>query len=234
MLDYIWFNDKSPLLNQLPEHFNSAAFILHPFPQMPLGWQASKRKYLHEHIYPTDEELLSQGIPVSWETVKQGTGMATLEEVALALMTSIGALREKYAREDLAERLNSFLNKDLFYPDEDITSMFIVERLLNVLRSKGAKNLNFSDPINDKKGTLDISTISPQVLRGITWNEIIVTDENQDFAFMNFYDSFTTILMAKDDNIEKIVESLNSEAIICDEKTYINWYLVELLRKRKS
>jgi hypothetical protein len=41
---------------------------------------------------------------------------------------------------------------------------------------------------------------------------------------MNVYDSFITIIMAKDDNINFIVNSMNFEALLCDKNTYINWY----------
>ncbi|GMB75753.1 hypothetical protein BCER1_21540 [Bacillus cereus] len=39
MLDYIWLDDKSPILEQLPRNFKSAAILLHPFIQMPLEWE---------------------------------------------------------------------------------------------------------------------------------------------------------------------------------------------------
>lgn len=44
LLDYIWLDDKSPILEQLPSTFKSAAILLHPFVQMPLGWEKSVRK----------------------------------------------------------------------------------------------------------------------------------------------------------------------------------------------
>ena len=44
LLDYIWLDDKSPILEQLPRNFKSAAILLHPFIQMPLGWEKSVRK----------------------------------------------------------------------------------------------------------------------------------------------------------------------------------------------
>ena len=43
MLDYIWLDDKSPILSQLPNNFKSAAILLHPFIQMPFGWGKNKR-----------------------------------------------------------------------------------------------------------------------------------------------------------------------------------------------
>ena len=65
--------------------------------------------------------------------------------------------------------------------------------------------------------SLEIANLSP--------NESIITDENMDFAFMGIYDSFVTLLLAKDANIEDTIKSLNLEALICDKQTYLNWFI---------
>lgn len=224
MLDYIWLDDKSPIVKQIPRNFKSAAILLHPFIQMPLGWEQNKRKNEYEHIYPTDEEILLSGKPVSWETMIHQSGLKNLEELAIALKTSIGALRGKYAREDLAEKLNSSIKSDLYYPYEDYPTVFLITDLLNVLSSKGATQLSYSDPLLDKSGVLEIKNINPLEACELSLNELMITDENMDFAFMNVFDSFITIIMVKDDNINDIVKSMNWEAIVCDKNTYVNWY----------
>ncbi|MCU4989208.1 DUF2711 domain-containing protein [Bacillus cereus] len=35
---------------------------------------------------------------------------------------------------------------------------------------------------------------------------------------MSMYESFTTLLLVKDENIEYIVQSMNVEAVICNKK----------------
>ncbi|MEH7096045.1 DUF2711 family protein [Neobacillus vireti] len=224
MLDYIWLNDKSPILNQLPNKFKSAVILLHPFVKMPLGWGKNNRKNDDEHIYPSDKDILEYGKPVSWKTMLHESGLTSLGELAIALKTSIGALRKQYARKDLAERLLSSIKDDLYYPNEDFTSIFLITDLINVLESKGANQLSYSDPILDKSGTINPKCITPLDFSELSLKELMITDENMDFAFMNVYDSFITILMAKDENIEEIVKVINCETIVCDKDTYINWY----------
>jgi len=68
-LDYIWLDDKSPILRQLPNNFNAAAILLHPFVQMPSGLKQSKQIKPKGHYYPSEEEILNQGTPVLWKTV---------------------------------------------------------------------------------------------------------------------------------------------------------------------
>ncbi len=44
MLDYIWLDDESPILQQVPVEYSSAAIIFSPFIQMPEGWEKAKRR----------------------------------------------------------------------------------------------------------------------------------------------------------------------------------------------
>jgi len=224
VLNYIWLDDKSSIINQLPRKFKSAAILLHPFIQMPLGWEQNKRKNEFEHIYPTDAEILLSGKPVSWETIVHQSGLRNIEELAIALKTSIGALRKEYAREDLADKLNSSIKSDLYYPNEDFPTVFLVNDLLTVLSSKGAKSFSFSDPIQDKSGNVDFKNLDPSKVSELAQNEVIIADEHLDYAFMNVFDSFITIIMAKDFSINDIVKSMKWEALECNKNTNINWY----------
>lgn len=80
MLDYIWLDDKPPILYQLPRRFKSAAPLLHPFVQMPPGWEKTKRKNPFEHIYPDDEEILTLGKSVSWQEVMTNSDLDSYKE----------------------------------------------------------------------------------------------------------------------------------------------------------
>ena len=93
-MDYIWFDDKSSIINQLPRNFKSAAIILSPFIQMPSNWVSFKQK--------------------NWFEVK--------------------------------------------YPSEDSLSPLLIKDFLNVISSKGANNLYFSAPTQNKSGILQIKT----------------------------------------------------------------------------
>lgn len=175
MLDYIWLDDKSPILEQLPSTFKSAAILLHPFVQMPLEWEKSVRKKLYEHIYPSAEEIIHNGKSVSWKEMMSYSGLHSYAELAMAMLTSIGAFTEEYKREDLAEKLHSNLKEDLYYPTEDYTSIFLLHKLLKLLGSKGAKNLYFSEPILDTNRLLEVDNTTPLDIWDISNNELIIT-----------------------------------------------------------
>ncbi|MBV6738511.1 hypothetical protein CN978_30785 [Priestia megaterium] len=227
MLDYIRLDWDLPILPQLPNGFKSAAILFHPFIQMPYGWEKSKRENPYQHIYPSDEEMINLGESISWIEVMSKSNLKSYKELSLALQTSTGALRYKYEREDLANLLNSYLETvpDLYYPDSDCTSLFIIDSLLKILCSKGANTLYFSEPIHDTNGSFKVSDISPLEIANLSPNESIITDENMDFAFMGIYDSFITLLLAKDTNIKDIIKSQNLEALICDKEISLSWFL---------
>lgn len=224
ILDYIWINNNSPVLEQIPDHFNSAAILLHPFVQMSIGRGQNKQVNKEEPTYPTDEEILEYGKPVRWAEIINNSELKTFEELAVALKTSIAALSREYAREDLAETLKASMKSDLYTPDEDFPTVFLVNDLLKLLSSKGAKQLSYLDPILDNSGIVELKDLDALSVSDLSLNEIMISDENMDFAFMNVFDSFITVLMAKDTNINDIVQSMDLEAIVCDENTYMNWY----------
>jgi hypothetical protein len=225
MLNYIPFDDTSSILNQLPLPFKSAAILLHPFVQMPNGWENIKRGNPYQIFYPSDEEILRLGVPIKWNDVMKDCDIKTYEELELALKTTINALGKEYAREDLMNKLNSIYKPDLYIPVEDSISAFLIADILKILGSKGAKTLYFSDPINNNNGRLNINDTTPLEICELTGTEIMLTDENMDFAFMSVYDSCFTLFFAKEENINQITQSMNWEAIICDKDTYIDWFL---------
>lgn len=224
IVDYIWINNNSLVLEQIPHHFNSAAILLHPFVQMPTGWGQNHREDNQEPTYPTDEEILQYGKPVRWAEIISNSELTTFEELAVALKTSISAFSKEYAREDLAETIRASMKSDLYFPDEDFPTVFLVNNLLKLLGSKGAKQLSYSDPILDNSGIVELKKLDALSVSHLSLNEIMISDENMDFAFMNVFDSFTTILMTKDSNINSLVQSMDLEAVMCIENTYINWY----------
>ncbi|MGG0740077.1 DUF2711 family protein [Niallia taxi] len=224
MLDYIWIDDKTPILKQLPSKFKSAAILLHPFIQMPSGWEELTKQNTCQHVHPSNEEVYTIGKPLSWGEIMSYSGLESYKAVALALLTSICALRKEYKREDLSYKLNSNLKSDIFYPTDDSTSVLLLASLQKVLSSKGANKLYYFDPILDNNGEFNLNETTSLDISNLLYKEIIVTDENRDFAFMSLYESFATLLFAKDKNIEHIVQSMNCEAIVCDETTFINWY----------
>ncbi|WP_054024915.1 DUF2711 family protein [Bacillus sp. FJAT-28004] len=223
-MNYIWFNYETPILEQLPHPFIAAAILLNPFIQMPIGWTDIKRKNEYEHIYPELKESLQLGRAKPWEEVMHDTGIQSYEELAVALKTSISALKTEFARPDLAVLLNNNLSKDLYYPFEDRISEFFIPDILDVLSSNGAESLVYSEPILDQSGEVKIKNVTDLEICELSPTEIVITNERMDFAFLSVYDSFITLFLSREKNIEEIIKKKKWEAVICTPETYISWY----------
>lgn len=95
LLDYIWLDDNSPILEQLPSNFKSAAILLHPFVQMPLGCGKSVRKRPYEHIYPSAEEIIHDGKPISGKGMLSHSGLNSYAELAKVMLPSIKNIKKR-------------------------------------------------------------------------------------------------------------------------------------------
>ena len=221
-MKYIWL-DESPILQQVSNDFKSAAILFHPFVQMPTNWDENKKTDPFKHVYPNVEEQLQFGKPIQWDEIMKITGLSSYKEVAISLMTSISAFTPTFANEELAKRLNDRINKDLYYPTEDTTSVFMLENIIKLLKNTGTDTIKYFDPIKDTNGSIDISLILPKHLTNIAERECLIIDENNELAFLSIFDSFTTIMLYKHNDIEKLTKH-NFEHIICDHETTVNWY----------
>lgn len=222
MLETLHFEEGVPILRQLPKPFTSAAFLLHPFVLMSDGWEEQKRKRPYEHIYPSDEEIIAMGRPVSWKTVMTVCGLRSEKETALALMSAVTALREEYALPESA-RLFNRLHPDLYLPSDDVTSPFLIPGLLDVFRSKGIKRCTYYEPV-EEKGIFSLNQTAASDVCGLLRADMIIADEKRRAAFMSIYDSFTTLFLMEDQDMPTVIRAMNWEAGICSDTACINWY----------
>jgi len=225
MLNYIWLNDSDPILVQLKEKYQSVIIVANPFIQMPSNWTESKRTSPYECIYPSDEDVFYHGKPKKWSELLKLVGFDDFGEMALALKTCISALNKQYSREDLADKLISSMTDDLYFPNEDQISQFIFNDIKQIFKSIGVESIQYSDPINDINGELELSNCTPLDICNLAPKEIIIADKLQRISFMSVYDSFITLMCTNLHNPFEIVEQMGWDAVICSQDTKINWYL---------
>ena len=221
-MKYIWL-DESPILQQVSNDFKSAAILFHPFVQMPKNWTENKKSRPFEHVYPTIEEQLQYGQPIQWDEIMKMTGLSSYKDIAISLMTSISAFTPSFANEDFAKKLHDGINQDLYYPNEDTTSVFMFENVIKLLKNTGTTTIQYFAPVSDIEESLDIASVSAKQLASTAEREILITDANNELAFLSIVDSFTTIMLYKHNDIEKLAKQ-NFEHIICDNETTVNWY----------
>jgi hypothetical protein len=220
---YIRFDEEYPLLKQARNDFRSAAFLLHPFIQMPEGWTTGKKEKSYLHIYPTNKEIVALGQPKSWETVREKCDFASLKEVGLAL--SSPSLNKFHRREDLEERMFSAFSPDFYWPLEDQPSIYLCEGILKAFASTGSRTFLFSEPIGDSSGKVAIAACTPYEVPEISPAEVLLTDEKGHSIFMSHYDRYTTLFLSNEEKIQEVIERQGWEAVICGPETKLDWFL---------
>lgn len=226
MLNYIWLDDTKPILTQVKDKFRFAYIITNPLILMSDDWIKKHGDDETGLPYPSGKEVIKYGKPMLWSEVIKVTGLNDFESLALAMKTYISALNKDFARNDLMEIFKNELPDDVYLPNEDKISPFIIPTIIDVLRSSGTTNkLQYSDPIFDVAGELSLDSTSILDIYELAPSEVILTDEANRVAFMSVYDSFITLMLSNDPDAIDIVINSGWEVIECTSSTRINWYL---------
>ena len=225
VVEYLWLNQDldTPILQQAGPLFRSAALLFHPFVQMPNNWATNKRQHALEHVYPCTQEHLTLATPIRWQDMLKKTGLVSYEQLAVSLLTSISSLNEATANERWATQLNTALNEDMFYPTEDTISVFLFEPIIELFQQIGSTHIHYIDPILSVKGTIEISSATPQHLAEITRNVCILTDDLEQLEFISSSDTFVTVMLSKEEQIERLIGE-RFEYLVCDETTSMSWW----------
>ncbi|MGD6968348.1 DUF2711 family protein [Rossellomorea vietnamensis] len=216
--------EKDPLLSNLPTGYKFAANIFFPFIKMPADWKSDKSDSPHQY-YPIKEDILKYGKPVSWNSLRKKCGFDSLGETSKAVIASTfgSGVREIYRRPDLAKRLERVLDKQTYYPMEDEISVLLIDDIVAILASKGAKHLNYLT-IYGEKQTYTLTEIDTDIKISLSSSSgpVTITDENEDFVFTCYFDEVSAIFFAKED-AKDLLEKTQLEGIIYDKNTPLIW-----------
>ncbi|RIW30407.1 DUF2711 family protein [Bacillus salacetis] len=215
-------SEKDPLLNELPDQYKFAASLFFPFVKMPDGWK-SEESYGHHAYYPIREDIFKYGKPIVWEDLRKKCGFSSMAEMSIAATALLtGCMgRELYRRPDLMNRLENVLEEDVYTPFEDSISILLIDALIKVLVSKGAKRLRYHT-LYDEQGICEIEEIDLEAKLTLCSDPITITDENEDFVLSCFFDEWAVKFFAKEDATNVLAEN-GLEGIIFTDKTPIVW-----------
>lgn len=212
--------EKYPFLNELPKGYNFAASIFYPFVEMPNDW-----KY-EDDAYPTNEDLIRFGKPLSWEKLMKNSGLNNIADMSIAV-TAAAVYADgyfggnTYQRPELAEKLNESIPENILYPMTDKMSVFLIHRILSVLASKGAKSIKYAT-LFDEKGTHEIKDLNFEILNLLCDDMVTISDENEKYVFTCSFDEVQARFIAKENCREVLVEN-GLEGIIYGNKTPLFW-----------
>jgi len=210
-----WFHPghQTPILDNVPYPFSSAAFIFSPFIEIDRAFNTREDNPL------TVREIEEHGKGVSWSDMIKKCGFDSIRQMvdALNYRIALGDGKELY------ERLEKNLSSHLHAPNEDNFSELLIRDFLKLMASKGAVKAKLT--VLTKGTNSEISLIEPteKEIEMICSGPCTIIDENYDFMFTCFFDLYSCILYTRDEKIEELVKPYEWEMIICDEHTK-NWW----------
>lgn len=180
--------------------------------------------YTQNPNYPTNEEMIKDGIIVPWQYILEHGGFSDLSEINLALRTSIGALRNDLKKVDLNKILDDFTIKNgIFHPTEGRITILSLVKIYNCLTALGKLELVLTDEFFEDRKTLNISefTCSEFVLQARGYMYFFPIDRSLLFTIE--WDSFFFLICGDHELLNCLIPKFEFEGFYCNDDTMHNW-----------
>lgn len=165
---------------------------------------------------------VDQLVQLKWSDVVEGVGFNSVADVALALRTSIGALKKEWARNDLAERLMTYCgDAGLFPPAEGDIQQSMFPAATDLMLAAGFENWlaqpEFdSDPVEAVDLTnAPASILPPHASLYIADPEVLITVD---------WDSHFSVVGGPSELILPWIDRNSLDGFIADQTTGHDWW----------
>ncbi|WP_226676933.1 DUF2711 family protein [Mesobacillus jeotgali] len=207
--------EKDPVIELLPKEYCSASIIFYPFIKMPDSWVSADA--------PTNKEIYKSGSPISWREIQRRSNLNSISEVSKAVIAYLtgGLARGIYQRLDLFNKINENIEPNLFFPNEDEYSMLLIDDMLKVLGSKGAKKVLYNKLI-EGSGVFELNKLTTEQKLYLCSGPMIIMDEYRDFSFTCYFDQASMVFFTKEDNLDCLKET-KFEGVFLEKETPLIW-----------
>jgi len=208
------------LLQAYDGRFESVLILLHPFVRVPhsLAWKVTRR-------YPSDAEILAQGIKQPWSEMASHIGLGSCARISQALLTSIGSLPDHLADPAASGALQSFLeSQPIWMPVEGRFEPLLQADLLRAFALACAPELVFVPefPRSEPVVTLPIAGLRNGSIRFPSRGTLLAPDHS--FLFTVDWDSFFTLFYGPRSLIARVCSTLNIEGFFATPNTEHAWF----------
>jgi len=173
--------------------------------------------------YPDRQEICAGCEPVSWEVVRESSGLPSIAAVDVALRTRIRGLRAEFANHEFLDRLELALQKmRVIAPNEGEHSDLLHDKVLELFQSVGNSWVWVGDEfcserklhwIDDLKGN-DISVIA---------GHCNVFAPDKSILWTVHWDSHFSFLCSNGSTLERGIAELKLEGFYCQPQTEVFW-----------
>jgi hypothetical protein len=175
--------------------------------------------------YPDHQTIVAACAPVTWAEVQKLGGFALIEEVDIALRTSIHGLRDHLARKDLAERLASCTEgAGLISPAEGDHPELMFAAVMRMFEEKSRSPLVVvSDEFGEASTTYPIGDLLVGKVRLPSHCNIHTPDRS--LLWTVHWDSHCTFLCSSMETLQDLKVHEVLEGFYCSQETEVYWSL---------
>ena len=172
--------------------------------------------------YPDHRTIVADCVPVCWAEVQRLAGFESLEEIDIALRTSLLGLRRDLCRDDLAERLASCLAREgLIPPAEGHHPGLMSARVMRMFAELGHDTAVVEDEFGESARMHPISDLLAGSVQLPAHCNIHTPDRS--LLWTVHWDSHCTLLCASNDILERLKVDTRLEGFHCSPKTEVYW-----------
>lgn len=207
------YPEKDPVVDLLPEGYRSAAIIFPPFFQMPVGWDPEDA--------PSEVVVYQSASPIRWNEIRQKSNLNSISEVSLAVKAYVtgGDGISLYQRMDLYENVLKSIEAGAFFPYEDQLPILLIDDMLNLLGSRGAKKVFYNKLDGDGQLALDDIKLEQKLF--LCSGPALLMDEQGEYVFTCFFDE-SIVFFTKEDNLG-CFKGTNFEGVYLEKETPLIW-----------
>jgi len=173
--------------------------------------------------WPTDQEIYESGTPVSWNTVIKGAGLKDEKELNKALVTSYGAPRHVFQRDDLFEKLLAFEeDQNIWRPKEDSFGIFSKISIYESLKFLGKNDVLFTDHNLETQPT-SLNDCTSLEFSEETRHCKVIYSADKDILFTIYWDQPFFLIATSKSNLDVILKQGLFEGFVCNDETDGLW-----------
>ena len=174
--------------------------------------------------YPGTDDIVTAGLPVTWNYIKENANFGSYSEINFALRTSIGALRSKYERKDLQKKLDIFTDKESIYnPGEGRITPLSLIKIYFCLKSLDKSEIVVTDEFFDNRFTINLNNLSVTEFIERTFGYMYYFPSDRSLLFTIEWDSFFYLIAGNKNLLNGIIKKFAFEGFYADDTTYHNW-----------
>ncbi len=185
----------------------------------PLGAVAKDVQFVASLTYPDDPWWDLDAQHVSWREVAERSGLLSVEQVGVALLAMIRAIRGSFPQE--VSRLVSFCEATkTFPPSEGQFQIALWSSLTDFIRASGSPTLCFQGEFDgDPTGSWPWEKLEP----GLVHRGSLFSADKSALVVVD-WDSYFTLIAGPTQLVEPWVETHSPDGFFADETTTHHWW----------